>query len=447
MEHNTEDFKGVELARTGTFNASTGKVTFTRQDFDDMADAAQKLAGKVEFPLKLGHNEGQKLLQEDGLPAAGWIENVRRQGNSLVADFMKVPEKIAAIIKGGGLRKRSIEAMRNVELAGQRFKFVLTGVALLGEELPAVDSLDDIAALYTAASLDWPTAENEGATTLVFIAAAESPGGSDDDDEDGIEEMIKELQRMIGRGDALIRGRKGAPRLRHMLEGAIAEIRRVGKTKANLGDNDMEITKELLEKLGLEEGATDEQVTAAITGLKDKVDAGEKGGANDGAGDGDDGAGDGDDGNKGGDNAEMAEMKKTIEAQGSEILDLKNDKATQAATEAADAAIKASKFAPAVRADLVKMALGNPESFATLVKNTPVIAGMTTGVIGTAGDDPEKADLSEYAPAADQIVFLKQTGVTVEEFTLQAIKDAEEIAGKELVSETVKASLAPKKAD
>ena len=429
----TEDFKGVELAHTGTFNASTGKVTFTRQDFDDMVDASLALKGKVDFPLKLGHNEGQKLLQEDGLPAAGWIENVRREENTLLADFMKVPEKIAAIIKGGGLRKRSIEAMRNVELAGQRFKFVLTGVALLGEEMPAVDSLDDIAALYTAASLEWPKADKDDADAevLVYIKAAEH---DEDDDEDDVEDMIKELQRIIGLGDTLVKGRKGAPRLRHMLEGAIAEIRRVGKTKATTGEiTEMDkLSREaIVKQLGLDEDVEDEGIAIAIKELQNKVEAGEKGGPNDGKGEND---------------AALAEMKKTMDTQAEEILGLKNDKATQEATEAADAAIKASKFAPAVRPNLIKMAYGDPEAFEELVKSTPVIVGMTTGVIGTT-DDPEKADLTEYEPAADQIIFLSQTGVSREEYVLQRIKEVEEEAGKELVSTAVKASLAPKKAD
>ncbi len=435
LEPQTEDIKDVQLATTGTFNASTGKVKFTRQDFDDMVDAAKELAGKVDFPLKLGHNEGQELLQEDGLPAAGWIENLRRQGNTLVADFMRVPEKIATIMKGGGLRKRSIEAARNLELAGQRFKFVLTSVALLGEELPAVDSLDDIAALYTAAKLDWPDTEDEEATTVVFIAAAVH----EDDDDDEVEDMIRELQRIIGRGDSLVRGRKGGPRLRHMLEGAISEIRRVAKgTKAKIGeiiDMDKLSRQAIVELLGLDEEVEDDAIATAIKDLQGKVKAGEKGGAND---------GDGND--KDGDNAEMAEIKKTMEHQAEEILDLKNDKALTAATDAAHAAIKASKFAPAVEPELVKMALGDPKGFQEYVKKTPVIAGMTTGVIGSS-EDPETADLSEYEPHADQIKMMAQTGVTREEFILQGIKDAEAIAEKELVSAKIKASLAPTKAD
>ena len=56
----TKDILNVEIAKTGTFNASTGKVTFTRKDFDDMEAASKELMGKVDFPLKLGHNEGQE---------------------------------------------------------------------------------------------------------------------------------------------------------------------------------------------------------------------------------------------------------------------------------------------------------------------------------------------------------------------------------------------------
>jgi hypothetical protein len=62
-------------------------------------------------------------------------------------------------------------------------------------------------------------------------------------------------------------------------------------------------------------------------------------------------------------------------------------------------------------------------------------------------DDPELADLSEYEPSADVLLLSKQTGVTREEHILQAIADAEETEGKELVSAKVKASLAPQSKD
>lgn len=433
----TEDLKDVELAHTGTFNASTGRIKFSREDFDDMVDAAKELAGKVAFPVKLGHNEKQQLLQEDGLPAAGWIENVRREGNSLIGDLMKVPAKIAGIIKAGGLRKRSIEAMRNAELAGQRFKFVLTGLALLGEELPAVDSLDDIVALYTSAKLDLPSASalTEGGKAeeaIVLIICAEH-SDDDDDDDDDVEDLIKELQSLVGRADGLFKGRKGAPQLRHLVNTTVQELRRVGrKTKAKIGvTTDMEqLSREAIVKtLGLAEDVEDDAIEAAIKDLQSKVEAGEKGGADDGKND-----------------AALADMKKTMETQASEILDLKNDKAKTEATDAANAAIKASKFAPAVRDNLIKLALNDPESFADLVKTTPVIAGMAPGVIGSS-EDPETTDLSQFEPHADQAAVMAQMHISKDEFTLKAIADAEEIAGKELVSATVKASLAPKKAD
>ena len=353
MALHTKDIKNVQIAFVGkTYNAQSGPIKFTREDFDDMVDAAETLVGKVDFPVKLGHNDEQQLLQEDGLPAAGWIENVRRLGNVLVADLMKVPSKIADIMEAGGLRKRSLEAHRNLELAGQRFKFVLTGLALLGEELPAVDSLDDIVALYPSAKLDWPDPKDEEATSLVFIVAAH-----DDDNDDDVEDMIREIQRITGQGDSLVR---------HALGNMISEIRRVGKTKAQLGEDEMDL-KELemsraaiVEQLGLDAEVSDEDMAKAIKDLQSKVKAGEAGGANDG------------DGNKPERDAELSSMKKENETQAARILALENTEAMTKATDAADAAIKASKFAPAVRGNLIKMALANPEDFTDADRNRAI---------------------------------------------------------------------------
>ena len=421
----TKDIKNVQLATTGTFNASTGKVKFTRQDFDDMAAAAKALAGKVDFPLKLGHNEKQELLQEDGLPAAGWIENVRRIGNHLMVDFMRVPAKIADIMEAGGFRKRSLEAMRNVELAGTRFPFVLTGAALLGEELPAVDSLDDIAALYEEASWRAEVMADQKTEAIAILADMAT-------DEDNAATLVRTLERTLAQADGLAATREGVPAARRLIAGAIQQL----QTEEG-EETEMEFTKEFLENLGLKEGADEEAVNAAIKELKDKVEAGTAGGPSD---------GDGDAKPDPAKDAELAELRKTVETMGEEIVGLKNDKAATAATAAADEAIKASKFAPGVRPQLIKMALSDPEGFKEYVEKTPVIAGMATGVIGTS-DDPEKADLSDYEPSETDLVFMKQTGVSREEFILQAIADAEEVAGTELVGATVKASLAPKKAD
>ena len=82
------------------------------------------------------------------------------------------------------------------------------------------------------------------------------------------------------------------------------------------------------------------------------------------------------------------------------------------------------------------------DEFKKLVDNTPANAVLATGpVIGGDGDDAP--DLSKYEPSPDQLVFLGQTGVTKEEYTLQAIEDSgDRVAMPILVKlkEAVKAS-------
>lgn len=432
MPLKTKDILDVEIAKTGTFNASTGKVTFTRKDFNDMEAASKELLGKVAFPLKLGHNEGQELVQEDGLPAAGWIENVRREGDLLKADFMRVPLQIAELMKAGAFRKRSIEAFRNVEFAGKRFPMVLTGTALLGEDLPAVDSLDDIEALYQAAKLELPVQDQDTEATLVLMTVGvDATGGGDNPDTETVAEIIRELQALVGRAESLIKNRKGAPQLRSLVKTVTNELRQV--TKTTIGDGDMELSREQIVKmLGLADDVTDDDMEAAIKELQETQAAKKK-------------------------DQEEADRKAKAEAnmdpaikelqdenakQAAQILTLENDKAKEDATVAADAAIKAGRFVPGVRDQLVQLALTNGEEFKKLVDNTPVNAILATGaVIGGDGDDAP--DLSEFEPSANQVVFLEQTGVSREEYILQRIDETgAKVAGPVMAKlrETVKAS-------
>ena len=424
----TVDILGVQIAHTGKFNASTGPVTFTTKDFDNMEAASKELKGKVDFPLKLGHNEGQELVQEDGLPAAGWIENVRRDGENLLADFMRVPQQIADIMNAGGFRKRSLEAFRNVEFAGKRYPMVLTGTALLGEDLPAVDSLDDIEALYQTAKLEIAAArEQEDTETLTILMAIEAAGEEDPKDPRSIaESLIKELESLMAKADALIKNRRGAPQLRSLVKTATQELRAVvnGKTKAQLeGDGDMlQLDRAaIVELLGLAEDVTDEDMAEAIKVLKAAKEQASNGGAGGGPTD-----------------PTNAELHTQNQELAKKVLDLENDKAKSAAASSVDAAIKAGKFVPGVREHMISMALTSPDGFKQMVDATPDNAIMLTTVIG-GSEDPEAFDLSKYRPSAEQKVLMSQTGVSDNEFILQAIEDS-----GDQVAEEVKASLRPK---
>jgi hypothetical protein len=89
-----------------------------------------------QVPIKLGHHMEEK-------PAAGWMENIRRVGNVLVADFVDMPSSVHELIKNKTFKNRSIEVIRNfVDSGNKKLGRVIKGIALLGSSLPAVNLPD-----------------------------------------------------------------------------------------------------------------------------------------------------------------------------------------------------------------------------------------------------------------------------------------------------------------
>jgi hypothetical protein len=147
----TYEIKDVEIFRAGTWTDSAGRtVSYTEDDLEQMAEAHRALEGRLDPPVKLGHDPEQPLLCADGLPAAGWLRNVRAQGGRLLADLVGVPVKVYDLIRAGAYRKRSLEVLHGYrdEATGSTHKHVAAGLALLGAHLPAIGSLADIGALY-----------------------------------------------------------------------------------------------------------------------------------------------------------------------------------------------------------------------------------------------------------------------------------------------------------
>lgn len=138
--------KDVQIFKTGTWNGKT----ITEDDLDHMVAAFSETKPKGVAPfLKLGHNDEQSIVKSSGEPAAGWIENVKRVGNALYCDFVDIPRKIFEAIKNKSYRKVSIEMLNNFEIDGKKYPKFLYAVSLLGAELPAVSTLDDILARYS----------------------------------------------------------------------------------------------------------------------------------------------------------------------------------------------------------------------------------------------------------------------------------------------------------
>lgn len=176
-ELETVTVKGVQIVKTGTYNARTGPVQIKPDDLQAMVDAA----GDPEVRdgiIKLGHADTRF---SDGGPAFGWVRNLRVKPISdteakLLGDYVGIPRKLASLILSkedapAPYRSRSAEIDWNVKTpSGKTHHAVLSAVAFLGEQPPAIADLDDIVNLYTAAS---GVATAESHTSLSLAPAPE----------------------------------------------------------------------------------------------------------------------------------------------------------------------------------------------------------------------------------------------------------------------------------
>jgi len=169
----------LEIFSAGTWTPGNGEaVTFSESHLDQMVDAFSALAGTniVKPHLKLGHTEAQKWFgQKVGVPTLGWIDRIWREGRKLFADISHVPEALLEMIKGHRYHNVSAEVFPGgvIEHEGKKFGPVLSAVAILGTEMPAVKDLAGLAsALYadqfTANTTAAPIIFNQEATIGMF---------------------------------------------------------------------------------------------------------------------------------------------------------------------------------------------------------------------------------------------------------------------------------------
>lgn len=134
--------KGCEVFAAGIHRGNL----YTTHDLDDMVANFRRARGRVDPPLSVGHEEDQSLLDNTGLPAAGWVTRLYRRGAKLMADFGGIPRSIAKLINGRAYRKVSAEVYDEPPegappgCSGR----MLRRVALLGAELPQIKSLADL---------------------------------------------------------------------------------------------------------------------------------------------------------------------------------------------------------------------------------------------------------------------------------------------------------------
>jgi len=144
-DEETQNVDGVEVFQIGTHKG----IPWTHEDLEEIAANFSLLRDQIKPPVKLGHNEEQELVKNDGHPAAGWVVKLTKVGDKLVANIADVPRKIAQIIKNRGYKRVSSEIYTNLkDSTGKEHGKVFKGLALLGGDIPHLKNLDDIVAQY-----------------------------------------------------------------------------------------------------------------------------------------------------------------------------------------------------------------------------------------------------------------------------------------------------------
>lgn len=174
----------MNIFRVGVWNEDE----YTIDDLNTMETNFGLLKAAKGFegvPLVVGHDDEQAILHNDGLPAAGWLMDLTREGEYLVASFEQVPGTVRDLVQSGRYRNVSAEIALNYtnpdvpDLAGK----TLRRVALLGAELPAVKGLGDIALMG-----------HDGLETRVVAYTAKPLGSAGENKEDTI--TVSELERL-----------------------------------------------------------------------------------------------------------------------------------------------------------------------------------------------------------------------------------------------------------
>jgi hypothetical protein len=175
----TVDLTGVECLRVGRWN----ERVYTLTDLDNMVEAFHALKGQYDPPVKLGHNDGQAVAENDGVrtpsddePAFGWVSNLYRRGNVLLADLTKVPRRFADLVRAGAWPKRSSEVWFATEFGNRKFPAVFKALSFLGGAPPAVSGLADVEAYYSHSQAPTVATLSDAAdatATVEYLAGAQ----------------------------------------------------------------------------------------------------------------------------------------------------------------------------------------------------------------------------------------------------------------------------------
>lgn len=171
----------VEILAIGTWN----NTKITMDDLKSIEIAFNRLGEQLRVPLKFGHNEEQPMT--DGQPSLGWVSEVWISGKKLMAKFTDIPDLVFKSIEKKLYRNVSVELLFGVEHKEDYYSAVLSGVALLGADIPAVNTLADLQA-YMSNDLHFDKQ----------AAFSTTPGNLKKEDS----KMSKELEEKLAKAEA-----------------------------------------------------------------------------------------------------------------------------------------------------------------------------------------------------------------------------------------------------
>ena len=150
----------------------------------------KKLKDKLLPPLKLGHDESQKLVQNSGFPSAGWVTDLKRKPltNKLLAYLSNVPKPIIKLIESGAYKRISAEIYNNYvdPDTNEAFGPAMRAVSILGADVPRIKTLKDLAIIYHSDGLPFKTFQKEDVQMETIMAM--------------LEQLKEEIKRFAGLG-------------------------------------------------------------------------------------------------------------------------------------------------------------------------------------------------------------------------------------------------------
>ena len=167
----------VPLLEAGVqYMLSTGPTTFTPDDLADAVCAAMEDKSIQKPRLWVGHTDPRfnDTYTYDATPSFGKADNLRLSENGMIVygDYVGVPEWLAPYLPFA-YPSRSIEGMWNVSSqTGKVWRFVLTSCKVLGVTMPGINQLEDLPLYY---GKDVPPGVVIDAEAIA--AAQKQPGG------------------------------------------------------------------------------------------------------------------------------------------------------------------------------------------------------------------------------------------------------------------------------